>query len=217
MKLWEGHCKYDKSENGIAKFLRHHFLRAYYNNRAPILLHLNADWLKEYVTTKTVEIMPNVGYANKQKAKIEVEKREYHNLNGLMRFINLTLANNKDVYFVTAKKVIEWMSLMNRVSYNNLTSLIENDLFDDFYVPNEVYDGECPILSHTLDYDKEDLIILDDTFGDELRKKLKIERGGESILVDLQSEVLFMNDVVLYFLAMLALVLLIIIVRDHYF
>jgi hypothetical protein len=218
LKLWEGHCKYDKSVNGISKFLRHHFLRGYYNNRAPILLHLNADWLKEYVKETTIEIMPNVGYSNKEKIKVEVEKKEYRNLDGLIRFINITLTNNKDVYFVTARKAIQWMGLLERLQTDDMHELIENELFDDCFVPVENYDGKCEFLKQSEpDFNQEESIILDDSFGEELKKKLKLTHGGDSLLMDLQSEVLFVNHVVLYFILALVFSLIIIIIKDRYF
>ncbi len=222
MKLWEGHCKYDKSANGIAKFLRHHFLRGYYNNRAPILLHFNADWLKEYEKVTQIEVMPNVGYSNKQKTKIQVEKKEYRNLDGVIRFINQTLENNKDVYFVTAKKAIEWMNMLPRLQFENVTELIQKELFaTDCAVDPKFaeYDGECPILGQsTPDFDKDETIILDDSFGEELKKKLKInERSSDSLLIDLQSEVLFVNDIVICFLLIMIIVLVLIILKDQYF
>lgn len=115
LKIWEGHCSFDKSTEGIAKFMRHHFLRSYYNNKAPVLYHLNADWLKEFVITNMTEIIPNVGYSKPEITRIRLEKKEYRNLDGLIKFINRTLENNKDVYFVSARKVIQWMQMIKRV------------------------------------------------------------------------------------------------------
>jgi hypothetical protein len=183
------------------------------------LLHVNADWLKEYVKSTIVEVMPNVGYSNKAKAQVSVEKKEYKNLDGLMRFINITLSNNKDVYFVTAKKAIEWMGLLERLEIDeDPEALVRNQLFDDCSIPNEVYDGKCPILKQSEpDFNQDDDIILDDSFGEELKKKLKISHGKDSLLMDLQSEVLFMNESVLYFVLSLALVLATIILKDQYF
>ena len=115
MKIWEGHCSFDRSADGIAKFMRHHFLRSYYNNKAPVVFHLNADWLKEFVITNRTEIIPNVGFSKIETTRIRLEQKEYRNLNGLMKFINQTLESNKDVYFVTARKAIQWMQALKRL------------------------------------------------------------------------------------------------------
>lgn len=119
LKIWEGHCSFDRSTDGIAKFMRHHFLRAYYNNKAPVVFHLNAEWLKEFVITNTTEIIPNVGFAKPETTRIRLEKKEYRNLNGLMKFINQTLESNRDVYFVSAYKAIQWMQALKRIEVQN--------------------------------------------------------------------------------------------------
>ena len=219
LKLWEGHCKYDKSINGVAKFFRHHFLRAYYNNRSPILFHLYGEWLKEFEIVNQTELMPDVGYANKEKTKITIEKKEYRNLDGLIKFMTDTLANNKNVYFVTARQAIEWMRLLPRIRSENITDLIKNELFENCDIgKNMVYDGECAVLKQSKpDYDDEMSLILDDSDGDELRKKLKIDRSKKSVLPDLQSEILFVNPFILYFMLGLGLLLLIIILKDKFF
>ena len=41
-KIAEGQCKIENTVKAIEKFFRQHFLRAYYNNRAPVVFHLNA-------------------------------------------------------------------------------------------------------------------------------------------------------------------------------
>jgi hypothetical protein len=115
LKLWQGHCKYEPTVNGVFKFIRHHFIRSYYSNRAPVVLHLNADWLKEYVTTTKNELVPDIGYSKKEKTNIPIEVKNYNNLDGLIKFINETTRNNKDVYFVTAQQAIAWTRLMPRI------------------------------------------------------------------------------------------------------
>lgn len=220
LKLWEGHCKYDKSINGVAKFFRHHFLRAYYNNRAPIVFHLNTDWLKEFEIVNSTEIIPNVGYSKIEKTRINLVKKEYRNLDGVIKFINDTLVNNKDVYFVTAKKAIEWMKILPRLHAENLTDLIKNDLFDDCSIGADKleFDGECSILKQVNpDYDERETLVLDDSHGEELMKKLKVDRSKNGVLADLQSEVLFVNNMVIYFGLALAILLVVIVIQDKYF
>jgi hypothetical protein len=73
VKIWEGHCKFERSTRGVAKFMRAHFLRGYYNNRAPVLLHLNARWLKEYTRSVTLESLP--GLPNKDSDIISIYKK----------------------------------------------------------------------------------------------------------------------------------------------
>lgn len=217
MKLWEGHCNFEKSAFGVARFLRRHFLRAYYHNRAPIVFHFNAEWLKEFIITNTTEIIPDVGYSNKEKTKVLLEKKEYINLDGVIKFMTDTLENNKDVYFVTARQAIEWMKLLPRVKSENITELIK-ELFDDCEKYPQNFDGQCPALKQVEpDYDTEQSLILDDSYGEELRKKLKIDRSEKNLLTDLQSEVLFVNDFVLYFVLALAVILVFIIVQDRFF
>ncbi|CAF0719393.1 unnamed protein product [Brachionus calyciflorus] len=218
LKLWEGHCKFDKSINGVAKFFRHHFLRAYYNNRAPIVFHLYGDWLKEYQIVNQTEIIPNVGYANKEKTKINIEKKEYRNLDGLIKFINDTLTHNKNVYFVTARQAIEWMKLLPRIQNENITNLLNEDLFENCNSGKMEYDGQCNVLKqYKPDYDTDESLILDDEDGDKLRDLLKIDHSKKSVLTDLQSEVLFVNSFVLYFVAGLGVLLVVVILDDRFF
>ena len=76
-KIWDSWCKIDRSVKGISKFLRSHFLRSYYNNRAPVVLHLNGNWLKEYVTVSYDDILPNIGFGDVRK-RIVTHQRNTH-------------------------------------------------------------------------------------------------------------------------------------------
>ena len=191
--------------------MRHHFLRAYYNNRAPVLLHLNADWLKEYVRTTFVEMLP--GVPNKESSKVTVEKKDYQNLNGVIKFINDTLNFNKDVYFVTAQQAIHWMKILPRLKEQNnvdFVSLIRNEfnLFQNINGGDQVFDGECKILNQRRpDYDFEESFELE---VDDLERKLKANHAlkSDSMLAKLQSEILFLNNQILFFLLVLFIVLL---------
>lgn len=220
MKLWEGHCQFDRTTKGVAKFLRHHFLRAYYKNRAPVVLHFNSNWLREAVKTSITEVLPGMPN-NKESSKVKVEKNEYRNLYGVIKFINDTLRFNKDVYFVTAQQAIEWMKLMPRLKEErvDLTQLIKNEIFHGNWSESDFnFDGECPDLKQSKpDYDKDELLELDDNFGDELRKKLKFDRSSTSILAKLQSEILFLNNTILFFLIAIVGLLVVIIIYDKYF
>lgn len=191
-----------------------------------MLVHLNADWLKQYEEVTEYQMMPNVGYQDPEKALLKIKRKEYQNLNGVIRFINTTLTHNKDVYFVTAKKAIEWMGMLERLGQGvNITELINNELFDDCTIDpkkrEKPYDASCPILRQaTPDFDKNDedfSVDLDDSFGHELEKLLHLGKHGENIVEALQSETLFVNPGVLYFVICLILILGLILIREKYF
>lgn len=156
-----------------------------------------------------------MGYANKEKTKINIEKKEYTNLDGLIKFVNATLDKNKDVYFVTARQAIEWMKLLPRIQKENISDLMNNYLFDDCEGKNPTFDGKCPIMPKS-DYDTDESLILDDSDGDKLRELLKINPIHKGILTDLQSEVLFVNSFVGYFIIGMAVTLILIIIKDKY-
>lgn len=222
LKISEGHCQFDKSVNGISKFLRHHFFRSYYRKRAPVMIQLDGEWLKQYTVTKQTEIIPNVGStSNNEKAKVDIEMKEYKNLDGVIKFINETLTFNKDVYFVTAQQAIEWMKLMPRLNNQtkalNLTKFLDEELFSECN-NGAKFDGSCDALKQlTPDYDEDQTIYLDDNFGELLKKKLRISRSAESVLTNLQTEVLFVNKVVIYFIFILIILLIVIILHDRLF
>lgn len=219
IKIWEGHCKFERSTRGVAKFMRHHFLRAYYNNRAPVVLHLNADWLKDFVKTTHVEILP--GVPNKESSRLHVEKRDYQNLNGVIKFINDTLTFNKDVYFVTAQQAIHWMKILPRLKEQNSTDFVnlirdEFNLFQNFNGEDQHFDGECKILNQRRpDYDSDESFELE---VDDLARKLKADHAlnSDSLLAKLQSEILFLNNQILFFLLVLVIILLLIIFNDKF-
>ncbi len=80
-----------------------------------MVLHLNSDWLKEYITITKDEFIPDIGLNKKEKTKIPIEIKNYINLDGLIKFINETTRTNKDVYFVTAQQAIAWMRALPRL------------------------------------------------------------------------------------------------------
>lgn len=227
LKVWESWCDIDKSVRGISKFFRSHFLRAYYNNRAPVVLHLNAAWLKDYVEVTETDILPNFGLGDLKKRKVTHQRKEYRNLDGLIRFMNITLENNKDVYFVTARQAIEWVKLMPTLErkYVNLTKFIDERLFestgdvDKLNTKKIKYDGSCDYLKQSKpDYTTDSLskedFFLDDTYGIN-QKEQKKPKLNTTILIDLQSEVLFLNDVVIYMVIALAFACIGIIIYDQ--
>ena len=75
MKIWDSWCGIEDSVNGIAKYFRSHFLRSYYNSRAPVVLHINADWLKAYVKVEETEFLPNVGFGDVKKRRVIHERK----------------------------------------------------------------------------------------------------------------------------------------------
>ena len=208
------------------RFLRHHFLRAYYNNRAPIVLHFSAGWLKEFETVTQMHNVPNVGYKKPEATRVSVDVKHYHNLDGLIKFINETLMHNKDVYFVTAQQAIEWTKTMARLENEklDLKQLLTRELFMDKCDKKHAtaYDGTCAILKQTKpDYltndeaDADDTFDLNDNFDKELAKRLQLAgKSSNHVLVELQSEILFLNENVIIFVIALALALLILIVSD---
>jgi len=215
VRIVEGQCKIDKTVNGIARFFRQHFLRAYYQNRAPIVIHLNSDWLKEFVTIAETELIPNIGFANIEKRKIIHERKEYRNLDGLIKFIEKTLENNKDVYFVTAQQAIDWVRMLPRVEEDkqlNLTHLIE-EIIGDVHFKQDL-NGKCDFLGQTIsDYDSTESLYMDDDSGNRLKKDF-IDKLNDTVLAGLQSEVLFVNPEVLYLMIGACLTIVLIVFYD---
>ena len=221
LKIWEGHCDIDRTVDGIAKFLRKHFLRSYYNNRAPLILHVSGAWLKEYVTVTDTEIIPNIGVGDARKRKITHERKEYRNLDGFIKFLNITLSQNSDVYFATARQIIEWVKLLPRLEEQRLDikSLIDKEIFnrtiDDESTDNEnKFDGTCnDLMQKKPDFDEEKSFFLDDSHGLKQQNRI-VNKLNNSVILDLQSEVLFVNDVFVYLIVGLGVSLLIIILYD---
>lgn len=75
LKIWESWCGIDRSVRGFAKFLRSHFLRSYYNNRAPVVLHFNGGWLKSYENVTEEAFLPNLGYGDGKKRSVTHERK----------------------------------------------------------------------------------------------------------------------------------------------
>jgi hypothetical protein len=213
LKFWEGHCKIstDNSANGIAKFFRQNFLRSYYNNRAPYVINLISDWLK-------VDIVKQDTHLTRSGKKMNYTKKYYRNLDGVKKFINETLRNNKDVYFVTAYQALKWTQNLKylEANYQNFTNITEylhefilsND--DNSDCPKVNYNGECEYLKHkTLDYNK--TIEMNDVDNeDDDRKEIK----DLKTLLEIQSEFLFLNNVITYLSLILIASLIIIFIYD---
>ena len=131
-KIWEDTCGYGLDELGT--FFRRQFLRAYYTNRAPLVFHLSARWLKMPINKKLFKMMPKQGRLNVEYVNVTYEQKDYPNLRGIMSFINKTIANNKDVYFVTAQQAVQWMRLLPRLEDDrpfNITELVHKELLDE--------------------------------------------------------------------------------------
>lgn len=141
-------------------------------------------------------------------------------MDGLIQFINNTLENNPDVYFVTAKQAIEWTKLLPTLKdpETNLTKTLEEKiLFSTTSLGDERFDGNCDTLKPVLEQGKMSerlMLILDDTYG--LKKDdLKKPKMNATVLLDLQSEVLFVNYMVIYFVIALMGVVVILIFYDR--
>lgn len=196
LKLWEGHCKYEKTPNGIAKFLRTNFLNAFYKNRAPLVLNFLSDWLKQETIVKE-KIFSGKSRLNRT---YEIEHVTYNNLNGILQFINETLTYHDNVFFVTASEAIEWMQ---RLPYlleptSNITQELMSLLNRQESCPLQTkYDRECDFLKQKEpDYDRIKLKILNSQNDFYIDKET---------LADLQSESLFINN----FIGILVITLLI--------
>ena len=218
LKLWDGECKLDNTVNAISAFLRKHFLRAYYNNRAPLIFHFTATWLKNETLVAETEILPNFGFANQEKRVVVKKKIEYRNLDGLAKFIDETLENNRDVYFVTAQQVVQWMKALPRFETEkvDLIEFIENELTDCNAETN--FDGKCDYLkkSHFESSVEEEELYLDDDLGIEQRDKENKILIDDENLMKLQSEILFLNRGVLYFVFGLVILVFFIVLYDKY-
>lgn len=186
-----------------------------------MVIHLNGEWLKEYEVVNQTEIIPNVGFLHPETSRVRLEKKKYTHLDGLIRFINITLAKNKDVYFVTARQAIEWVRLLNRLENNDTLQTLLGELFanQNCTFDHDEYNGQCDKLKQThLDYDQNESFNLDDHLGEALDKKLKIQPSRpDSFMSFLQSEVLFVNRFVIYFLLFSLLTLIFIILYDKLF
>lgn len=154
-----------------------------------------------------------------------IEKgKEYRNLDGLLKFINMTLENNKDVYFVTARQAIEYVKLMPMVerSHLNLTKLVEEEVLGSTNTldSSTLYDGKCDLLNFEKpDFDIDEVaeydewFKLDDSYGVEKNSDI-VHKLNKTVLLDLQSEVLFVHREVIWLVIGLGLMMLIIIVHD---
>lgn len=213
LKIWEGHCKFDNSAHGVARFLRSNFLRSYYSNRAPYVINLLNDWL---------QIQTEPDFMNKApfRSVKNVTKKQYKNLEGVIRFINETLKHNNDVYFVTANEAIRYMKQLPYLALHankslNLTQYLHDQILhsnsDDDDTKSCIkakYDGLCKSLKfYEVDYNTTDALVDIDPNED---AKLDIDK----ILIELQSEFLFLNSVIEYFIIFLAIFLIIIYIYD---
>ncbi len=138
--------------------------------------------------------------------------------------MNNTLQQNKDVYFVTARQAIDYVKLLPVLGSKvlNLTRYIDEEILattnsdpEEMDTTN-VYDARCDLLAEEGKSDAE--LELDDTYG--VKDKQVVHQLNETVLLDLQSEVLFVNAVVIYMVLGLGLLMLIIIIYDqvwHFF
>lgn len=179
------------------------------------MIHLNAEWLKAFVQITETEFVPNVGFANAEKRRIEYHRKEYRNLDGLINFIRKTLEFNKDVYFVTAQQAIEWMQTLPRVEQEELDlKVLIEDIIGDMSFKQKL-DAKCDYLKQsTPDFDTTESLFLDDDYGKKLKETID-KRLNETVLAGLQSEVLFINQEILYFVLAVCLTLIFIIIYDR--
>ncbi len=138
--------------------------------------------------------------------------------------MNNTLQQNKDVYFVTARQAIDYVKLLPVLGSTvlNLTRYIDEEILattnsdpEEMEATN-VYDARCDLLAEEGKSDAE--LELDDTYG--VKDKQVVHQLNETVLLDLQSEVLIVNAVVIYMVLGLGLLMLIIIIYDqvwHFF
>jgi len=133
--------------------------------------------------------------------------------------MNNTLQQNKDVYFVTARQAIDYVKLLPVLGSKvlNLTRYIDEEILattnsdpEEMDTTN-VYDARCDLLAEEGKSDAE--LELDDTYG--VKDKQVVHKLNETVLLDLQSEVLFVNAVVIYMVLGLGLLMLIIIIYDQ--
>lgn len=135
---------------------------------------------------------------------------------------------------MTARQAIEWVKLMPTLGRKSvdLKQFIDEELlrgpFSNADEESQAkFDGKCTQITDPLDLDSEeespfaDMLVqeardltLDDTYGLE-PKKLKNTKLNKTVLIDLQSEVLFINEVVIYMVIALAILCIVIIVYDR--
>ena len=139
----------------------------------------------------------------------------------MVRFINSTLENNPDVYFVTAKQAIKWTKLLPTLTdpKTNLTKVLDEQILTTTTTIGEnLFDGNCNSLKPDLEEGEtvERLILmLDDTYGVK-KKDLEKPKMNATVLLDLQSELLFINNVVIYFVISLMVLVIFFIMFDKY-
>ena len=192
LKYWEGHFQIDNSAHAISKFFRQNFLRSYYNNRAPYVINLESSWLQKFEAGQKEPM-------SKRRKTSKISKRIYKNLDGVIKFVNETLLNNKDVYFVTAYQAIKWTQSLQYISDNheyiaNLTEFFHKQILngdENVYDCSKAnYNGKCDYLKlKTLDYNKTKGM-KDESENDEIE--------NANLLVDYQSELLFLDSFTSY-------------------
>ena len=179
---------------------------------------LEISWLKEFVTITETEFMPNVGFSNIEKRKINFIRKEYRNLEGLLKFIRRTQEYNMDVHFVSAQQAIEWMKILPRIenAKTNLTAILEEILGEEAATHKQNLDGKCDWLKQpTPDYDTQESLYLDDDSGNKLKNE-HIDKLNNTVLAGLQSEVLWIHHEILYFVIAITLSIIFIIIYDHF-
>jgi len=120
---------------------------------------------------------------------------------------------------VTARQAIDYVKLLPVLGSKvlNLTRYIDEEILattnsdpEEMDTTN-VYDARCDLLAEEGKSDAE--LELDDTYG--VKDKQVVHQLNETVLLDLQSEVLIVNAVVIYMVLGLGLLMLIIIIYDQ--
>jgi hypothetical protein len=184
-----------------------------------MISELNISWLKEFVTITETEYIPNVGFSNIEKRKINFIRKEYRNLEGLLRFIRRTQEFNKNVHFVSAQKAIEWMKILPRIENlkTNFTTILAEILGEDATNQKQNLNGKCDWLKQsTPDYDTQESFYLDDDSGNKLKNDHS-DKLNDTVLAGLQSEVLWIHHEILYFVIAVSLSIILIIIYDYFY
>jgi hypothetical protein len=133
--------------------------------------------------------------------------------------MNNTLQGNKEVYFVTARQLIDYVKLLPNLGRKvmNLSQVLDEEILsktnsnlDDLETPT-VYNAKCDLLNDEPKSESE--LELEDTYG--MKEKVLIHKLNETLLLDLQSEVLFLNASIIYYVLGLGVIMIIIIIYDQ--
>jgi hypothetical protein len=213
LDIWNDYCRDLITTKNVTNMFRQHFLRSYYNNRAPNVFYLNADWLKRASTETVVYRKFNLGLGFRNN--YTTIHMKYNHLDGLLNFINTTTTENKNVYFVTARQAVEWIKMLPTLidERADLERFIRDHLFKDVNQTRAIdLNGECHFKG---DYDVTKGLFLDDDQGVELSTGLNPQNVLSSkTILQFKSELLFVNDFVLYFMISLSALAFLIITQE---